>query len=245
MIADGLFERFPMERIFGYHNWPGLDAGTVAVHDAAVMASGGRIEFRVKGHSGHAALPHLDARPDGGLGASAAGAADDRFAQRRSAGRRGDHVSRRWRRAPRPIKSPARPSCAARCAPCATQTVRCGGGSDPSRRRRRGAELRCGDRCGAAPRQSGDGEHPGRAGPRGGRRGRGGPAAAARHAAGDDRRGFRLVSASSGPAPSSGSATARPMAGASCTTRTTITTTRSCRRRLTYLAGVAKRALGQ
>ena len=42
MIADGLFERFPMERIFGYHNWPGLDAGTVAVHDAAVMASGGR-----------------------------------------------------------------------------------------------------------------------------------------------------------------------------------------------------------
>ena len=87
MIADGLFERFPMERIFGYHNWPGLEAGTVAVHDAAVMASGGRIEFRVKGRSGHAALPHLTARSDGGLGASAACAADDRFTQRRSAGR--------------------------------------------------------------------------------------------------------------------------------------------------------------
>ena len=63
MIADGLFDRFPMERIFGYHNWPGLDAGTVAVHDAAVMASGGRMEFRVKGHSGHAALPHLTRDP--------------------------------------------------------------------------------------------------------------------------------------------------------------------------------------
>ena len=63
MIADGLFERFPMERIFGYHNWPGLDAGTVAVHDSAVMASGGRIEFRVTGHSGHAALPHLTRDP--------------------------------------------------------------------------------------------------------------------------------------------------------------------------------------
>jgi hippurate hydrolase len=63
MIADGLFERFPMERIFGYHNWPGLDAGTIAVHDAAVMASGGRIELRVKGHSGHAALPHLTRDP--------------------------------------------------------------------------------------------------------------------------------------------------------------------------------------
>jgi hippurate hydrolase len=63
MIAEGLFERFPMERIFGYHNWPGLDAGTVAVHDAAVMASGGRLEFHVKGHSGHAALPHLARDP--------------------------------------------------------------------------------------------------------------------------------------------------------------------------------------
>src|SRR4029079_7691072 len=63
MIADGLFERFPMERIFGYHNWPGLEAGTVAVHDAAVMASGSRIEFRVIGRSGHAALPHLTRDP--------------------------------------------------------------------------------------------------------------------------------------------------------------------------------------
>ena len=63
MIADGLFERFPMERIFGYHNWPGLEAGAVAVHDAAVMASGARVEFRVKGHSGHAALPHLARDP--------------------------------------------------------------------------------------------------------------------------------------------------------------------------------------
>ena len=63
MIADGLFERFPMERIFGYHNWPGLDAGAVAVHDSTVMASGSRIEFHVKGHSGHAALPHLTRDP--------------------------------------------------------------------------------------------------------------------------------------------------------------------------------------
>ena len=63
MIADGLFARFPMERIFGYHNWPGLDVDTVAVHDSIVMGSGGRIEFRVKGRSGHAALPHLTRDP--------------------------------------------------------------------------------------------------------------------------------------------------------------------------------------
>lgn len=63
MIAEGLFQRFPMERIFGWHNWPGLDAGTVAVHDEAVMASGSRLEFHVTGHSGHAALPHLTRDP--------------------------------------------------------------------------------------------------------------------------------------------------------------------------------------
>jgi len=63
MIADGLFERFPMERIFGYHNWPGLEAGTVAVHDGPVMAAGNRVYLTVKGHSGHAALPHLTRDP--------------------------------------------------------------------------------------------------------------------------------------------------------------------------------------
>jgi amidohydrolase len=63
MIADGLFDRFPMERIFGYHNWPGLEAGTVAVHDGPVMASGNRVFFTVKGHGGHAALPHLTRDP--------------------------------------------------------------------------------------------------------------------------------------------------------------------------------------
>jgi amidohydrolase len=63
MIADGLFERFPMERIFGYHNWPGLEAGAVAVHDGPVMAAGNRLVFTVKGHSGHAALPHMTRDP--------------------------------------------------------------------------------------------------------------------------------------------------------------------------------------
>ncbi|MGC8476864.1 MAG: amidohydrolase [Acetobacteraceae bacterium] len=57
MLADGLLSRFPMERIYGYHNWPGLPAGTVAVHDGPVMAAGCRFEYVVRGRSGHAALP--------------------------------------------------------------------------------------------------------------------------------------------------------------------------------------------
>jgi len=63
MIAEGLFRRFPMERIFGWHNWPGLAAGTVAVHEAAVMAAGARFEIAFAGHAGHAALPHLARDP--------------------------------------------------------------------------------------------------------------------------------------------------------------------------------------
>jgi amidohydrolase len=63
MIQDGLFQRFPMDRIFGWHNWPGLEAGTVAVHDSAVMAAGNRFLIEIEGHAGHAALPHLARDP--------------------------------------------------------------------------------------------------------------------------------------------------------------------------------------
>ena len=63
MIRDGLFNRFPMESIYGYHNWPGLEAGTVMVHDGPVMAGGGRVEITMAGLAGHAALPHLTRDP--------------------------------------------------------------------------------------------------------------------------------------------------------------------------------------
>ena len=63
MLAAGLLDRFPMERIFGYHNWPGLAAGEVAVHDGAVMAQGARVSIVMEGHAGHAAMPHLTRDP--------------------------------------------------------------------------------------------------------------------------------------------------------------------------------------
>ena len=63
MIADGLFDRFPMTQIFGFHNWPGLEAGAVAVHDGVVMASGGRVTITIDGHAGHAGMPHLTSDP--------------------------------------------------------------------------------------------------------------------------------------------------------------------------------------
>jgi hippurate hydrolase len=63
MVGAGLFERFPMSRVFGFHNWPGLEAGTIAVHDGVVMASGGRVSITIEGHAGHAGLPHLTRDP--------------------------------------------------------------------------------------------------------------------------------------------------------------------------------------
>ncbi|MBY5529351.1 amidohydrolase [Rhizobium leguminosarum] len=63
MIADGLFERFPMEKLFAWHNWPGLPVGQVAVHTRPSMAAGGDWRVELKGLAGHAASPHLTRDP--------------------------------------------------------------------------------------------------------------------------------------------------------------------------------------
>jgi hippurate hydrolase len=63
MIRDGLFERFPMQAIFGMHNWPGLAAGKFAVRAGPMMASSNEFRIRVAGKGAHAALPHLGIDP--------------------------------------------------------------------------------------------------------------------------------------------------------------------------------------
>ncbi|UZF91699.1 amidohydrolase [Bosea sp. NBC_00550] len=68
MIADKLFERFPMERVFGLHNWPGLEAGTVAVHRGPVMAEPGKFKITLSGTAGHAAKPELTHDPITAMG---------------------------------------------------------------------------------------------------------------------------------------------------------------------------------
>lgn len=58
MIEDGLFERFPMQAVFGLHNWPGLEAGRFGVRAGAVMASADEFDVRIAGRGAHAAMPH-------------------------------------------------------------------------------------------------------------------------------------------------------------------------------------------
>jgi len=58
MIDDGLFVQFPMDAIFGMHNWPGLRAGDFAVCDGPTMASSNEFKITITGKGSHAALPH-------------------------------------------------------------------------------------------------------------------------------------------------------------------------------------------
>lgn len=63
MIDDGLFDKFPMDAIYGLHNWPGLPVGQVAVNDGPMMASFDTFEITLTGKGTHAAMPHLGADP--------------------------------------------------------------------------------------------------------------------------------------------------------------------------------------
>jgi amidohydrolase len=63
MMDDGLFERFPMEAVYGMHNWPGLDAGKFGVVAGPMMASSNEFRVVVKGKGAHAAQPHRGIDP--------------------------------------------------------------------------------------------------------------------------------------------------------------------------------------
>jgi len=58
MIKDGLFEQFPMEAVYGMHNWPGMPVGQFAVSPGPVMASSNEFKITIRGKGSHAALPH-------------------------------------------------------------------------------------------------------------------------------------------------------------------------------------------
>jgi len=63
MIRDGLFDRFPMQAVFGMHNWPGMEQGQFAVSAGPVMASSNEFKITIRGKGGHAAIPHMALDP--------------------------------------------------------------------------------------------------------------------------------------------------------------------------------------
>jgi len=63
MIEDGLFKKFPMQAVFGMHNWPGMPAGQFGVTPGPIMASSSEFFIDIEGKGTHAGMPHLGADP--------------------------------------------------------------------------------------------------------------------------------------------------------------------------------------
>lgn len=63
MVNDGLFEQFPCDYIFAYHNMPTNEAGKMAFLEGPAMASSDSVVIKVKGRGGHGAMPHLAVDP--------------------------------------------------------------------------------------------------------------------------------------------------------------------------------------
>ncbi|WP_327754270.1 M20 aminoacylase family protein [Sphingobium sp. SJ10-10] len=57
MVKEGLFDRFPCDRVFGLHNWPDLPAGTIATRPGPIMGAADKFEITLEGRGGHAAIP--------------------------------------------------------------------------------------------------------------------------------------------------------------------------------------------
>ncbi|WP_207537098.1 M20 aminoacylase family protein [Sabulicella rubraurantiaca] len=63
MIQDGLFNRFPCDKVFGVHNDPNMKLGEAAVVAGPVLAASDRVNIFIKGVGGHAARPHQTVDP--------------------------------------------------------------------------------------------------------------------------------------------------------------------------------------
>ncbi|MEN5278473.1 M20 aminoacylase family protein [Brucella sp. TWI432] len=63
MVADGLFQKYPCDAVFGIHNMPGVPQGQLQFYDGAMMASSDSVFITIEGRGGHGALPNRTADP--------------------------------------------------------------------------------------------------------------------------------------------------------------------------------------
>jgi amidohydrolase len=63
MIEEGILERYPVEAVFGMHNWPELPEGQFAIQPGPMMAAFDIFEIEIRGRGAHAAMPHLAIDP--------------------------------------------------------------------------------------------------------------------------------------------------------------------------------------
>lgn len=63
MVEDGLFERCPMDLVFGMHNWPGAPVGAFLWRKGPMMAAVANIEITITGKGAHGAHPDRGVDP--------------------------------------------------------------------------------------------------------------------------------------------------------------------------------------
>jgi amidohydrolase len=63
MIEDGLFERFPVDAVYGMHNWPSMKPGTVGLNAGPMMAAADRVTIEITGRGGHGAHAYMTVDP--------------------------------------------------------------------------------------------------------------------------------------------------------------------------------------
>jgi hippurate hydrolase len=63
MIKDGLFEKFPVDEVYGLHNAPQLGPGQVAIAPGACMASADFFDITINGYGSHGAMPEMSRDP--------------------------------------------------------------------------------------------------------------------------------------------------------------------------------------
>jgi hippurate hydrolase len=63
MVEEGLFEKFPVEAVYGMHNMPGYEQGVFAVMEGPLMAAFDIFELTIRGRGAHAAMPHTGIDP--------------------------------------------------------------------------------------------------------------------------------------------------------------------------------------
>ena len=63
MVQEGMLEHYPVEAIYGMHNWPEVPVGQFAVRPGPMMAAFDIFEITISGRGAHAAMPHLAIDP--------------------------------------------------------------------------------------------------------------------------------------------------------------------------------------
>ena len=63
MMDDGLFDRFPVQSVFGMHNWPAMRPGSIGINPGPMMAAADRVTIEISGRGGHGAHAYQTVDP--------------------------------------------------------------------------------------------------------------------------------------------------------------------------------------